>query len=91
MLKSARNGLEQEAMELGLPACVMGSEMVEITGNQQVLLSGNKGIRSYSEKEIAVEMRSLTVVIRGSGLSIVSMSGQELLIRGCISEIHYLR
>lgn len=83
--------LYREAEELGLPTEVMGASLMEMTGDRQLLLHGKKGIRSYSDTQIIVELRECAVEISGRGLTIVMMTGQELLLRGTIDGVRFLR
>ncbi len=75
---------------MGLPSEVLGASQIEITDCRQILLSGQKGIRSYSDTEIIVDLRECAVSIRGSRLGIVTMTGQELLIRGALDQVEFL-
>lgn len=75
---------------MGLPSEVLGASHIEITDCRQILLSGQKGIRSYSETEIIVDMKNCAVCIQGLGLGIVTMTGQELLIRGSLDSVQFL-
>ena len=75
---------------MGLPSEVLGASQIEITDCRQILLSGQKGIRCYSEKEIVVDLRDCAVSIQGKHLGIVTMTGQELLIRGVLDTVQFL-
>lgn len=83
--------LYREAEALGLPTEVMGATLMELTGDRQLLLHGKKGIRSYSDTQIVVELRECAVEISGRSLKIVMMTGQELLLRGTIDCVRFLR
>ncbi len=65
--------------------------MVEITGGRQILLTGQKGIRLYSSEEMIVDLADCAVRIQGTELGIVTMTGQELLIRGNLQLLEYIR
>lgn len=77
--------------QMSLPSEVIGASMIEITGTRQVLLCGQKGIRCYGEQEIIVDMPDCAVRISGTGLGIVTMTGSELLIRGKLDTVGFLR
>lgn len=85
--QQVQRGLEQ----MSLPSQVMGASLVEITGGRQILLTGQKGIRLYSSKEIIVDLADCAVRIQGTELGIVTMTGQELLIRGNLQVLEYIR
>lgn len=80
-------GMEQ----LSLPSEVLGNVMVELYGNRQVLVCGGRGIRSYQEQEIIVELDHCGLRICGHRLGIVTMTGKELLIRGTIDSVGFLK
>lgn len=83
--------LYREAEAMGLPTEVMGASLMELTGDRQVLLHGKKAIRSYSDTQIVVELRECALEISGRNLTIVMMTGQELLLRGIIDGVRFLR
>jgi sporulation protein YqfC len=76
---------------MDLPSEAFGASMIEITGQRQILLHGQKGIRSYSETEIIIERSDCAVQVQGQGLSIVIMTGEELLLRGSLELVRFLR
>jgi sporulation protein YqfC len=80
-------GLER----MNLPSEAFGASFIEITGQRQILLLGQKGIRSYSETEIIVELPDCAVQLQGQGLGIVTMTGEELLLRGTLELVRFLR
>ena len=69
---------------------LMGSR-IEINGTHQLLLCGHKGIRVYSQTEIIVELRDCAARIQGSDLGIASMTKTELLLRGAVDSVSFLR
>lgn len=76
---------------VALPSEVLGASQIEITGCRQMLLCGHKGIRSYSDTEITVDLPDCAVKLAGSGLGILSMTKQELLLGGTLEHITFLR
>ena len=81
------SGMEQ----LSLPSEVIGASMIEITGTRQILLCGQKGIRTYGEHEIIVDMPDCAVQILGNNLGLITMTASELLIRGSLDSVGFLR
>ena len=79
------------AEHMAFPAEVLGASLVEITGYRQILLSGHKGIRTYSQTEIIVDLRECAVRVQGSGLGIQSMTKTELLLRGTLDSGSFIR
>ena len=86
-----REQISRGAEALSLPAQVFGQGSMEICGYTTLLISGQKGIRSYAETEIVVELRDYAVRVRGTGLGMVSMTADELLIRGELQTVEFLR
>lgn len=86
-----RQELFEAAERMNLPSQVMGAFRVEITGTHQVLLVGHKGIRSYGEREMIVDLDSAAVILQGDGFHIKAMTRQELLISGKIVSIQFQR
>lgn len=79
------------AESMALPSEVLGASLIEITGCRQMLLCGHKGIRSYSDTEITVDLQDCAVRLSGSNLGILSMTKQELLLGGNLEHISFLR
>lgn len=86
-----REQISAGLQHMNLPSQVFGDSMIEITGSRQVLLCGQKGIRCYSQEEIIVDMADCGVSITGRELGIVTMTGEELLVRGWIQKVELLR
>lgn len=81
------HGMEQ----ISLPSEVLGSSILEITGARQILLCGQKGIRTYGQNEIVVDLTDCAVRILGTNLGIITMTSSELLIRGTLETVGFLR
>lgn len=90
MKANAMEHIRADLQQMNLPTQVLGDSLIELTGTRQVLLCGQKGIRSYGESEIIVDMARYAVCITGGELSIVTMTGQELLLRGRIQKVEFL-
>ncbi len=85
--------LFSEAAELfDLPADVVaGLPHVELVGNSQFYMEHHRGILSYSGEEIAINGDALIVRVRGTGLELVSMTGEALRIKGVIDRVEWER
>ena len=81
-----------EAAELfDLPVdLVAGMAHVEVMGNRQLYMENHRGILSYSGEEIAIGGEGLILRVFGSGLELVSMSGEALRIRGEIRRVEWV-
>ena len=91
MNKSPREPIYRAAEHMALPSEVIGASQIEITGCRQILLCGHKGIRSYSQTEIIVELKDCAVRLQGCSLGIDSMTKSELLISGTLDSVSFLR
>lgn len=61
-----------------------GEVLVEIAGDNRVLIEHHRGVREYSPYRIGVKVGFGLVEICGSGLELRSMARQQLVISGCI-------
>ena len=75
-----------------LPAdIVAGLCRVEMLGDRQLFLEGHGGLLSYGTEQIDVSAGTLTLRVRGSGLTLRSMTDTELRIAGRIDAVEYVR
>ncbi|NMA25350.1 MAG: sporulation protein, partial [Clostridiales bacterium] len=73
-----------------LPGEVLaGLPKLTVTGNRKLHIECHKGILEYDGSLIAVNGGASILKIRGDGLEIVSMSAQEILIRGFLTSIEF--
>lgn len=91
MNKSPSEPIRRAAEHMALPSEVIGASQIEITGGRQALLCGHKGIRTYSQTEIIVDLSDCAVRLQGCGLGIRSMTKTELLISGVLDSVSFLR
>lgn len=64
-----------------------GLPIVEIAGDSRVLIENHLCILEYHVDQIVVKMKYGLLYIKGSKLSIVQMSAQQLVICGCIESL----
>jgi len=75
-----------------LPADVVaGLSHLEILGDRQLFLEGHEGILSYGTEQIDINTGSMVVRVKGKDLTLGSMTGDEVRIRGCIEGVEFLR
>ena len=88
---SNKKSLLDRAIEtFDLPGEVLaGLPKLTVTGNRKLYIECHKGILEYDGGFIAVNGGPVILKIRGGGLEIVSMSSQEILIRGFFSSIEF--
>jgi len=88
---SNKKSLLDRAIEtFDLPGEVLaGLPKLTVTGNRKLHIECHKGILEYDGSLIAVNGGAVILKIRGDGLDIISMSAQEILIRGFFSSIEF--
>ena len=75
-----------------LPAAVgAGLCHVELLGDRQLFLEGHGGILSYGTEQIDINAGALILRVRGSGLTLRSMTDAEIRISGRIDAVEYVR
>ena len=89
--RKRENGVLTRAAELfDLPAdLVAGLPHVEVVGNGHFYLENHRGILSYSGEEIDINGEGMVIRVFGSGLELVSMTGDALRIRGSIQRVEW--
>ena len=63
---------------------------LELWQNRQAVIEGVKGVLSYSENEIQLNLGVLVVTFRGADLGIQSYQAEQLTMVGTIAEVHFL-
>ena len=75
-----------------LPAdIVAGACHMELLGDRQFFLEGHDGILSYGTEQIDISAGALMVRVKGSGLTLRSMTENEVRIQGKIDGVEYIR
>ena len=89
--RKKENGVLAGAAELfDLPAdMVAGLPHVEVVGSGHFYLENHRGILSYSGEEIDINGDGMVIRVVGSGLELVSMTGDALRIRGTIQRVEW--
>ena len=83
--------LEKAANKLELPGEVLaGFPRITLTGNRKLHIDNHNGILEYSENLICVNCGKMMLKISGDRLDLVSINGDELLIKGFISNIEFV-
>lgn len=70
---------------------VAGLCHLEMLGDRQLFLEGHGGILSYGTERIDVNAGALILRVRGSGLTLRSMTDTEVRIAGRIDAVEYVR
>ena len=88
-LKTKRAPGGQEALErLELPVNIAaGVARIELLGNRELYMDRHRGVLAYTTEPVDVNGGGVVVRVRGQGLQLLVMTGQELRITGKISGI----
>lgn len=68
-----------------------GVPVIEVAGEQRVLIEGHGGVTQYSRERICVRVNYGQVAVCGRGLDLARMSREQLVISGCIDCVELLR
>lgn len=84
-MNQRRNIWERVVMETDLPGETLpGYPLVEIVGEERVLVENHSGVTAYSCNEICVKVKYGHLSICGNGLQIARMSKHQLVVLGRI-------
>ena len=93
-MRKKKETIREKAQRIGdsmdLPAQLLpGFCHLELWQNRQAVIEGVKGVLSYSETEIQLNLGSLLVTFRGAELGIRSYQAEQLTMAGIIAEVHF--
>lgn len=74
---------EAELTEVPFP----GQPIVEIAGENRVLIENHLGVIAYSRETVRVKVRFGCICVSGCGLELLRMSREQLIIRGRIDGV----
>jgi sporulation protein YqfC len=84
--------LEAVAELFDLPADVVaGLPRLELVGGSQLYLERHRGILTYSQTQIDANTPAGVLRVRGEGLSLLALTGEELRIGGRIDAVEWVR
>ena len=81
--------MTQAAAMVGEP--LLRQPLLELCGEHRVLIEHHKGVSQYGQDKITVRVRYGSLVIRGTGLELGSMTKEQLVITGRIDAIMVCR
>lgn len=91
-MKKGFNLLQWLAEGADLPGePIPGRGLVEISGDNRVLIENHSGVKEYSRERIGVAMPFGMVCVCGCGLELCRMTGEQLVIRGRIDSVSLIR
>lgn len=73
------------------PDLVAGLPHIEVVGNTHFYMERHKGILAYSGEEIDVNGENCIVRVYGEKLELMSMTGDQLRIKGMISKVEWVK
>ena len=74
-----------------LSESIPGVPLVELIGDNRVLIEYHAGVTKYSDTEIMVSTSHGAICIQGSSLALTKMSKSQLVIHGHIKSICLIR
>ncbi len=84
--------MQQIAQGMDLPgAALPGLPLVEISGQQRVLIENHRGVTQYGPEEICVRVSYGQISVRGCGLELARMCKEQLVICGRIDCVSLIR
>lgn len=84
--------LDSVAELFDLPADVVaGLPRMELVGSRQLYLEHHTGILAYSQEQIDANTPAGVLRVRGAGLSLLALTGEELRIGGRIDGVEWVR
>jgi sporulation protein YqfC len=88
--KNKKSIVDRAVDAFDLPGEVLaGLPKLTVTGNRRIHIECHKGIIEYDRSLIAVNGGAVLVKIRGENLEIVSMSAEEILIKGLVVSVEF--
>ena len=87
-------GAAETALRLGgamdlPPQMLPGFSHVELWQNRRAVIEGVKGVLSYGESCVQLNIGALVVTFRGADLCIQSYQMEQLTLAGAIAEVHF--
>lgn len=73
------------------PDLVAGLPHIEVVGSTHFYMERHKGILSYSGAEIDINGETCIVRVFGEDLELMSMTGDQLRIKGTITRVEWVK
>ncbi len=70
---------------------IPGQPIVELYGDNRVLIEHHQGILEYGTEQIQIKVRYGALCVQGANLQLCRMQGQQLVIMGCIHRVCLIR
>lgn len=66
---------------------LMKQPIVELAGQNRVLIENHQGVLAYSREEIGIKVSYGKIVIAGNDLKLMQISCEQLVVKGCIDSL----
>ena len=76
--------------DISMLSANFGSVHMNINGNREVILEGNKGVVEYGDTSIKINTGKYMIAFSGRGLHIKCMTDCDIVIPGFITSIEYI-
>ncbi len=91
-MKQESTLLQRLSLAADLPDEVFpGEPLVEILGQQRVLIEHHKGVTQYDSHQISVRVKFGQICVCGECLQLRQMTGSQLVISGRINSVGLIR
>ena len=91
-MKRDKGFLNRVALSADLPGeCAPNKPLIEIVGEQRVLIEHHRGVAAYTCNEIRINVSFGLVCILGTGLRIARVSKEQPVVFGNIDSVSLLR
>ena len=68
-----------------------GQPLVELAGDQRILIENHMGVTEYGADQIRVQVRYGQICVRGEGMELARMTKEQLVIAGRIDSVTLIR
>ena len=69
---------------------IPGCPLIEIMGNDRILVENHRGLIGYHNGEICIKTKSFMIRITGRDLGVSKMTDQDLVVHGTIEAVQFL-
>lgn len=80
-------GRAQRFLQIGNTTPLIKHPLVELVGQNRVLIENHQGVLAYSTDEIQIKVSYGCVIVKGTKLQLLEMSKMQLVICGRIDSI----
>ena len=71
------------------PEAVSGTSRIVLTGNNQILIEGHKGLMRYDAQSISLRLQDGSLHILGDGMTLGILAQNELSVTGRILSLEF--